>query len=197
MKSDALRKAIGDVDEVLVERAERSPEKKNRKGTWLKIALPLAAAASLAGVIFLVIPKEKGNLGSSQLVGPPQLIEGVTESKYVWKVDSGTYAAYQPGKVIGEDRIGEALTDVTVTAGWVIYPSNEAVTKESLRGTVYAIRGVSPETGAAVRFHDKGEALTTDHYYVLLNPEADPKILEEYRIEEAAGAPENEGAVEE
>ena len=53
---------------------------------------------------------------------------------------------------------------------------------ETLRGEVYEIIGISSETAAALKFIDQGEAVTTTHYYVILNPAADLSSVEEYTI---------------
>ena len=85
------------------------------------------------------------------------------------------------GKVISEDRIGDKIEDVSVTAGWV--DTNRTWSGlETLRGEVYEIIGISSETAAALKFIDQGEAVTTTHYYVILNPAADLSSVEEYRI---------------
>ena len=44
------------------------------------------------------------------------------------------------------------------------------------------INGVSSDVAVALKFLDKGEAVTTTHYYVILNPNADLSIVEEYII---------------
>ena len=57
---------------------------------------------------------------------------------------------------------------------------SEALKK--LRGEVYTINGVSNDVAVALKFLDKGEAVTTTHFYVLLNPAADLTPVEAYRI---------------
>ena len=52
MKSDELRKAIGNVDEDLIEAADLKPEKKHQKNVWAIVA-PIAAAAVLLAAILL------------------------------------------------------------------------------------------------------------------------------------------------
>ena len=107
--------------------------------------------------------------------------EALFESKYCYTIDAGRFSSYVGGKVIDEQNIGDQIGDVTVTAGWI--DSNQTWSgMETLRAEVYAIIGVPPETAAALRFIDRGDAVTTTHYYVILNPTADLSAVEDYRI---------------
>lgn len=109
---------------------------------------------------------------------------GYKES-YFYKVDEGKFSTYIGGKVINEDMLGEKISDVTVTAGWETWVGEtitETVSTENLRGEVYSIDGVSNDVAVALKFIDKGEAVTTTHYYVILNPDADLSSVKEYII---------------
>ncbi len=55
-------------------------------------------------------------------------------------------------------------------------------TSEKLRGEIYSITGISNDVAVALKFLDKGEAVTTTHYYVILNPGADLTPVAEYII---------------
>ena len=101
---------------------------------------------------------------------------------YLYSIDEGPFAGYVGGKVIEEEKLGEKIGDVALTAGWKEYAGNIWLTRESLRGEVYVIRGIDPDIAVALRFLDKGDAVTLDHYYVILNPEADLSSVEEYVI---------------
>jgi hypothetical protein len=85
------------------------------------------------------------------------------------------------GKVIDESKIGVKIEDVTLTAGWK-NSEGEWIRVEHLRGELYLIEGISPETAVALKFLDKGEAVTTTHYYTILNPDADLSSMQEYYI---------------
>lgn len=110
---------------------------------------------------------------------------------YIYSVDEGKFSTYEAGKVIAEDKIGDKIDDVTVTAGW---RDNEEMTwlpQETLRGEAYSIDGISDDIAVAIKFIDEGEALTTTHYYVITNPNADLTSVEEYVIH--PGFPNNAG----
>ena len=101
---------------------------------------------------------------------------------YRYSIDESVFADYVGGKVIEEEKLGEKIGDVTLTAGWHVNSEGTWKTQEALRGEVYAITGVAQEVAVALRFLDKGDAVTLDHYYVLLNPEADLSAVADYVI---------------
>lgn len=107
--------------------------------------------------------------------------ESAFYKKYVYEVVDEEYSDYIPGKVIEEEKVGEKLGDVTVSAKWVYYDGHSSE-PETLRGAVYAIKGVNKNTAVCIRFTDKGEALTTTHYYVMIDPQADPSAVADYII---------------
>ncbi len=102
--------------------------------------------------------------------------------KYLYQVDEGRFSVYIGGRVIAEEKLGGKITDATVTAGWKSMPDGKWLTEENLRAEVYAIEGIAEEVAVALRFIDKGDALTTTHCYVILNPNADLSDVEEYVI---------------
>ena len=100
--------------------------------------------------------------------------------QYVYSVDDAPFSDYVGGKVIDGGKVGEKLREVTVTAGW--RRGDEQLTSETLKAEVYALQTVPEDVAAALKFIDKGEALTTTHYYVILNPEADLTAVQDYVI---------------
>lgn len=107
------------------------------------------------------------------------------KKSYFYKVDDDNFSSYIGGKVINKDKLGEKISDVTVTAGWETWVGEkltETVSTENLRAEVYSINGVSNDVAVALKFIDKGEAVTTTHYYVILNPDADLSSVKEYII---------------
>ena len=44
------------------------------------------------------------------------------------------------------------------------------------------INDISKDVAVALKFIDKGDALTTTHYYVIMNPEADLTPVKDYLI---------------
>ena len=81
--------------------------------------------------------------------------------------------------MIDAEKVGAKLESVTVTGGW----KNEAgewLSTEALDAEVYEITGIDGGIAVALKFIDQGEAVTTTHYYVMMNPGADLSIVEEY-----------------
>ncbi len=104
---------------------------------------------------------------------------------YDYVIDEGRFSAYVGGKVISEDKLGAKLADVTLTAGWKNADGTEWLSEEKLRGEVYTIDGIENDVAVALRFIDQGEAVTTTHYYVIMNPNADLSVVEDYVIRTA------------
>ena len=78
--------------------------------------------------------------------------------------------------MIKKEKVGKKLSDVTVSAKWV-YCDGHSSEPETLRGTVYTIKGVDKNIAVCIKFTDKGEALTTTHYYVMIDPDADNSAI--------------------
>ena len=102
----------------------------------------------------------------------PATANAVTEetalhSEYKYHINSGKYKNYVAGKVIEKEKVGEKVGSVTVTAGWegpgAVAEGNTA--KETLSADVYYIKGVSDDVAVCLKFKDKGDSLTTTHYY--------------------------------
>ena len=107
---------------------------------------------------------------------------------YCYSLDDPAYSAYISGKVITPDKVGEKIGDAMVTAGWKYADGSVPVTKQ-LRCEIFRITQIDPATAICIRFLDKGEALTTDHYYVQYNGLADLSSVLDYiiPIQEANG----------
>ena len=81
--------------------------------------------------------------------------------------------------MIDAEKIGAKIESVTVTGGW----KNEAgdwLSTEALDAEVYEITGIDGGIAVVLKFIDQGEAVTTTHYYVMVNPAADLSVVEEY-----------------
>ena len=100
---------------------------------------------------------------------------------YCYSLDDPAYSAYIAGKVITPDKVGEKIGEATATAGWKYADGNVPVT-EQLRCEIYRITEIDPATAICIKFLDKGEALTTDHYYVQYNGFADLSAVADYII---------------
>ena len=108
--------------------------------------------------------------------------EAVLSEAYFYNVSEGVFSTYiLCGKVISEDKIGSKIDDVSVSAGWK-NNANEWLTTETLRAEVYLINDISKDVAVALKFIDKGDALTTTHYYVIMNPDADLTPVKDYLI---------------
>ena len=108
--------------------------------------------------------------------------EAVLSEAYFYNVSEGVFSTYiLCGKVISEDKIGNKIDDVSVSAGWK-NNANEWLTTETLRAEVYLINDISKDVAVALKFIDKGDALTTTHYYVIMNPDADLTSVKDYLI---------------
>lgn len=107
--------------------------------------------------------------------------ESAFSETYVYNVSDGKFLTYVSGKVISEDKIDYKIADVSVAAGWK-NSFDEQLTTETLRAEVYLIKGISKDVAVALKFIDKGDALTTTHYYVIMNPDADLTSVKEYLI---------------
>ena len=107
--------------------------------------------------------------------------EAVFSESYVYNVSDGEFSTYISGKVIAEEKTGNKIDDVLISAGWK-NSFGEWLTTESLRAEVYLINGISKDVAVALKFIDKGDALTTTHYYVIMNPNADLTVVQDYII---------------
>ena len=96
----------------------------------------------------------------------------VAFEKYVYRIEFPEYASYLPGKVIEEEHVGAKIGEAAATAGWKYADGSMPVT-ENLRCELFEITGVDRTVAICVKFIDQGEALTTDHFYVLYNPSAE------------------------
>ena len=189
MKKEQLYEAMGGIKDTYITEAHREVEK--RTPLWIKWG---SVAASLTVVFLIGFFILNGRIWNEDLPAietvEATLGETAFGTRYVYRIQEGTFATYVGGKVIGEDRIGEKLEDVKVWGGWITEDGQEPG-DEILAAEVYAVEGVAPEVAAALWFLDKGDALTTTHYYVILNPEADLSPMEDYVIR--AYTPNNTG----
>ena len=108
--------------------------------------------------------------------------EAVLSESYFYNVSDGIFSNYiLCGKVISEDKIDSKIDDVSVSAGWK-NNANEWLTTETLRTEVYLINDISKDVAVALKFIDKGDALTTTHYYVIMNPDTDLTHVKDYLL---------------
>ncbi len=154
-----------------------------------KRLLPVAAALALVligtGVLLSRKPlQETGAAGGETKKAiyyetglPESGEENAFEKAYRTVIPEGTYAGWQSLKVCDASFVGEKLGDITVEAGWKNASEEYVSEKESLRAQVFHVKGVDPAKAVCLKFTDKGDALTTDHYYVYVAPAMDEASL--------------------
>ena len=192
MKTPRIVNAVGQIDDDLVSGANRA--KVAKKNVWLKWG---SIAACFAVMLMAVVAIAPMMFGGDDPV-PPIDNEYQYESGYFYQINEGAYSTYVGGKVIAEDKIGNKIADVNLTAGWKDDKGEWKSETEALRGEVYAINGISGDVAVALKFIDKGEAVTTTHYYVIMNPAADLTPVKDYIITPITpNNPTNEGEVNE
>ena len=192
MKTPRVINAVEHIDDDLVVAAAES-KKKTKHNLWLKwgsiaacFTLILVAAIGilpnmLSGdePISPITPITPNNSSDEGVSNEGGAAEGNLEKYYDYVINNGAFATYINGKVIDANKVGSKLESVTVTGGW----KNEAgewISTEDLNAEVYEITGIDSVIAVALKFIDQGEAVTTTHYYVMMNPTADLSIVEEY-----------------
>ncbi len=186
MKTPRIVNAVGYIDDDLVSGANRA--KVVKKNAWLKWGSIAACFVIMIMAAVIAVPMmfggddpipPIGNEGADQ-TGTGEAIQ--LERYYDYQIKDGMFAPYIGGKVIAEDKLGNKISDVNLTAGWKNDKGEWVSETEALRGEVYTINGVSNDVAVALKFIDKGEAVTTTHYYVIMNPNADLTPVKDYII---------------
>lgn len=194
MKSEKIIRAIGGIDDDIIEASESVKTSNPRERIWIKWSFVAAAAILVIATGAMILPGMlKGNdpiaapdtNGVGEGVGDPNYhgSEAYLYEAYDYSVDEGRFSSYVKGRVISDDKVAEKIADVTVTAGWVRAEGLPQAEKEHARAEIYGIKGVSADTAVAIKFLDKLEAQLTTCYYVIMNPDADLSPVEDYIIE--------------
>jgi len=199
MKTPRIANAVSHIDDDLVF-GTATCAKRTKKNTWMKWGSIAACFVVMMVAMVFALPMMFGN--DSPVVPPDGGASNENEFKYesgyFYQVNEGAYSTYVGGKVIAEDKIGNKIADVNLTAGWKDDKGEWKSETEALRGEVYTINGVSNDVAVALKFIDKGEAVTTTHYYVIMNPAADLTPVKDYIITPITpNNPTNEGEVNE
>ena len=180
-KEDTMRRAIGGIDDNLIESSEKAVGKKPVRMSWVKWGS--IAAAFVLVVAFSVFALPGMLRGNDPVVTPDNPAtnagkegglnsENKFEKGYTYSVDEGKYASYVEGKAIADKYVGSKLDDVTVTAGWVD-ANGKKLTEEHAKAEIYEISGVSTDVAVAIKFIDELEAQNTTMFFVIMNPTAD------------------------
>ena len=194
MKIPRMVNSVGYIDDDLV-CAAAEDKKKNKHNSWFKWGSIAACFALILAASIVILPKtlsvdepappiapitsdtSRNEGASDESTGG----ENVLEKYYTYEIDDGKFSAYIGGKVIAEENVGNKTGNVTVTAGWK-NGRDEWISTEKLNAEVYSLDGISEDVAVALRFIDQGEAITTAHYYVIMNPDADLSAVEDYVI---------------
>ncbi|MBR6426908.1 MAG: hypothetical protein IKS28_03680 [Clostridia bacterium] len=192
-KEDTVRRAIGGIDDDLIEGSEKTAVKKTAGMSWVRWGTIAAAFVLVAAFSVFVLPgmlKNNGPVIPDTPTAPSGNGTGdggsefAFEKAYNYSVDEGRYVSYVRGTAIADKYVGDKLDDVTVTAGWV--DANEKkLTEEHAKAEIYEISGVSTDVAVAIRFIDQLEAQTTTMFYVIMNPTADLTPVQTYIIEDS------------
>ena len=187
MKTNEFFDAMGKIDPALVERAERKVVKKSSFPKLIAIAAAIALlAASMLAVLpmLLDIEPEETIVGEETLYlfdplyGSVETAEtGVgTNAKYpIFRIVGYKYSEYlirnaYPVEMYGE-IIGEKLDDINVLNGWGYFSERPAVEHDLkvVKAEVYAVNGVAPDAGVAIKFIEEGPFNSLEHYYAAVN----------------------------
>lgn len=99
------------------------------------------------------------------------------DRQYMTTVLDPEYAAYHSARVCDPSFVGDLEKEITVEAGWKNSDYQYIDAVETLRAEVYSLKDVSPEIAVCLKFIDKGEALTTTHYYVYIHEDVPAEEL--------------------
>ena len=166
MTNKELYREFGHIDPEMIEAASHTEGAKKTK-VWLKWG---SIAACLMVILLSVAIMLPLTLGGDDPI--PPIVNGEEKKYYDYGINEGAFTAYIGGNIISEDKIGEKIEAVAVTAGW----KNEEgkwVTSETLGAEVYAIEGVASNVAAALKFIEQGEVISVGKYYVIMHPNAE------------------------
>ncbi len=180
MKKWDFCEVMGDINENYI--AEARIVNISKKTFWMKLGT-IAACLCMCVLVGVGAWKSRSIDKTPTQQSGENMEELAAAERYFYEVEEGTFSTYVGGKVIAEDKVGDKIADVTLTAGWKNSANGEWITQENLRGEVYSIVGIANDVAVALKFTDKGEAVTTTHYYVIMNPNADLTAVEDYTID--------------
>lgn len=157
-------------DDLISEAINETSRKKHAWIKWISVAacflVVFVSISAIAPMLFdqkpPILDPEPNN--DPIYPDPNSGEEGVLVKYYDYKINDGEFADYIGGEVISEGMIGKKIDTITVTGGWK-NAVGEWLSTERLTADVYEIDGVPKEIKVALKFNDKGEALTTTHYY--------------------------------
>ena len=201
MNINVLEYAVTNIEDELILEADKSPADlaAYRKRKTMKLVSLAASLLLLISGALIYQQKHRPMPIQNETLSPDT--QGIPETgeasfpgeQYLYHMTDGPYASYVAGKVIDEALVGEKIGETIVSAAWHYYYGESHVGEEELlKADVYEIKDIPRETAVCIRFLDKGDALTTTHYYVQINMSADPEPVRDYLIGNSSGEPEGE-----
>ncbi len=188
-KEIELAKAIGEADDDMI--AEAAPKKGSRKGFAIKVASVAACLALIICTLPLIgrnVPADPKNTKNPYF---PYTATGTTDeiaiyNKWFFEIQNSPYSGYSRGMVIDAALVGDEIGEVTVKQYNHIYPENKDEDISYKKAMLYEIKGVSPEVAVCLKYTEKSEASSTEHYYRYAKTDIDVATLAEYFEKTAA-----------
>lgn len=162
---------------------------------WIPAAACLLLAVLLIGGGILFFRERKPQPGTvdyraAWAAAQTGLVQESLWLSYHTEIPDGPFAGYQSSRICDAALVGEKLGDAVVSGAWYRFTyefraesgktelSKEPEgSPETLRAEVFAILGVAPETAVCLKYLDKSEAVSGDHYIAFLNPAAEYAAL--------------------
>lgn len=210
-KEDTMRRAIGGIDDDLIEGSEKTAEKKTAGMSWVRwgtiaAAFKLAAVAAVACLVIVCVFAISPNLRKSDLfngndpatdnTAAPKTDDETGDGLFSWTehyenvLEDDSYCHYKMGKHIESDMISGKICNSKVQGGMVT-PYGWSPEYE-FDAEILSISGVSPEVAVAVKsktltyeIKDDGEIVEQffkDDLYVMYNPESDLSTIKDYIV---------------
>lgn len=188
-KEIELAKAIGEADDDMI--AEAAPKKGSRKGFAIKVASVAACLALIICTLPLIgrnVPADPKNTKNPYF---PYTAARTTDeiaiyNKWFFEIQNSPYSGYSRGMVIDAALVGDEIGEVTVKQYNHIYPENKDEDISYKKAMLYEIKGVSTEVAVCLKYTEKSEASSTEHYYRYAKTDIDAATLAEYFEKTAA-----------
>ena len=196
MKTNEFFDAMGKIDPTLIERADKKVTLKSRSRIPRIVAIAACFALLVAGfavVLPMLLDGEKLIVLENMFDSPTPVfgagenektdaievektdaIEGTGQNKYpVFVIIGEKYDHYEIKKAYPIDMtnefICEKIDDIFVMNGIGYYGDKQVYDQTIVRAEIYAVKGVSPDAGVAVKFVEEGSFNSTERYYAAVN----------------------------
>lgn len=187
-KEIELAKAIGEADDDMI--AEAAPKKGSRKGFAIKVASVAACLALIICTLPLIgrnVPADPKNTKNPYFPHAAGTTDEIAiYNKWFFEIQNSPYSGYSRGMVIDAALVGDEIGEVTVKQYNHIYPENKDEDISYKKAVLYEIKGVSPEVAVCLKYTEKSEASSTEHYYRYAKTDIDVATLADYFEKTAA-----------